>query len=49
MTKREGKGQEKMAEIYHHDNGITFTVGSRVNTSRNNNSFTFAKSEEGQK
>nr|XP_022309525.1 uncharacterized protein LOC111115173 [Crassostrea virginica] len=46
MTKREGKGQEKMAKIYHHDNGITFTVGSRVNTSRNNNSFTFAKSEE---
>lgn len=45
----EGNQQGKMAEIYHHDNGITFTVGSHVNTSAHVNSFTYAKSEEGTK
>lgn len=45
----EGNQQGKMAEIYHHDNGITFNVGSHVNTSAHVNSFTYAKSEEGTK
>lgn len=44
-----GNQQGKMAEIHHHDNGITFTVGSHVNTSAYVNSFTYARSEEGKK
>jgi hypothetical protein len=45
--KKDSNGTTKMAEIYHHENNIIYTVGSFADEDKPNGSYVWAKSEEG--